>query len=168
MSIIHTSVVLIAIFAGLVICGKDKGTRKHRFWGKIYVFSVVLIIATAFMTQELQTRIGAYKIFIILSLLFIAAGFYPLFFRKRIKIWVVWHYTFMLYSFLFLLIAAVTHFIDYFRDFLISLRMIESEANVTSRVLFWFLPFIIGTVWIFSKKRFYESRFRNFMMRPPK
>ena len=168
MDAIHTTIGLFAILAGFIICYKDKGTRKHRLWGRIYVISLILLGITTFLFRDPRPGIGAYKMFIILSLLFIPAAVYPLVFRKYIKVWVVWHYTFMLYSFLFLLIASVTLFIDDLRDFLMTFKIIESEANVVSRVLFWFLPFIIGTIWIFSKKRAYESKFRNLMMRPPK
>lgn len=168
MDAIHTAIGLFAILAGFIICNKDKGTRKHRLWGRIYIFNMVLLGITTFLIKDLQHGIGAHKVFIILSLMFIPAAVYPLVFRKHIKIWVVWHYIFMLYSFLFLLIASITLFIDNLRDFLMTFKIIESEANVVSRVLFWFLPFIIGTIWIFSKKRAYESKFRNLMMRPPK
>ena len=168
MNAIHTLLGFFALLAGFIICNKDKGTRKHRLWGRIYIFDMVLLTITTFVIRDLQTGIGAYRVFIILSLAFIPAAVYPLVFRKHIKVWVVWHYIFMLYSFLFLIIASATLFIDDLRDFLMTFKIIESEANVVSRVLFWFLPFIIGTIWIFSKKRAYESKFRNLMMRPPK
>ena len=168
MDAIHNAAGIFAILAGLIICKKDKGTGKHRLWGRFYILSMLLLGVTTFSTQGFQTGISAYKVFIIVSLLFIPAGIYPLIFRKHIKVWVVWHYTFMLYSFLFLMIGTVTLFIDDLRDFLMVFKIIESEANVVSRVLFWFLPFIVGTIWIFSKKRFYQIKFRNLMMRPPK
>ena len=168
MNAIHTVLGLFALLIVYIICRKDKGTRKHRQWGRVYILNMVLLGITTFLVRDLRTGIGAYKVFMILSLIFIPAAIYPLVFRKHIKVWVVWHYIFMLYSFLFLLIASITLFIDDLRDFLMTFKIVESEANVVSRVLLWFLPFIIGTIWIFSKKRAYESKFRNLMMRPPK
>ena len=168
MNVFHSILGLFAVLTGYIICRKNKGTTKHRLWGRIYIFNIVLLSITTFLMRDHHAGVGAYGVFLILSLAFIPAAVYPLVFRKYIKVWVVWHYIFMLYSFLFLLIASVTPFIDNLRDFLMTFKIIESEANVVSRVLFWFLPCIIGTIWIFSKKRIYESKFRNIMMRPPK
>lgn len=168
MAIIHTSLVIIAFFSGIIIFYSDKGTRNHRNIGKIYVAMAILLGPSTYFLENKNPGIGAYDAFISVTFIFSLAALYPLIFRKYIKIWVIWHYILMLYSFLFFLMASLTFFIDYFIELLLILKITEVEANIASRVVFWFLPIIIGTIWIFSKKRYYESKFRNVMMRPPK
>ncbi len=167
MAIVHTILVGIAFISGLFIFYSDKGTVPHKSTGKVYVLMAILLAPSTYLLENKSPGIGAYDLFMSVMLVFALAALYPLLFRSRIKVWVIWHYILMLYSFLFFLMASLTYFIDTVTNWLTIFRVTEVEANVISRGICWFLPIIIGTIWIFSKKRYYENKFRRLMMRHP-
>ncbi len=167
MTIVHTILVGIAFITGLFIFYSDKGTASHRTIGKIYVLMSIVLAPSTYFLENKNPGIGAYDMFMMAMLLFAIASLYPLIFRSRIKIWVIWHYILMLYSYLFFLMASLTYFIDGVAKWLTVFKVSMVEANIISRGICWFLPIIVGTIWIFSKKRYYENKFRRLMMRHP-
>ena len=166
MALITSIIGFFTLLAGLVICFLDKGTKKHMFWGRVYSFSLLLLVVFSFILKKPNDFLGAYLIFLLISAILVVSSIVVLILRHGIKLWVVWHYILMLYSFLLLAIGICSVYLDHFTQLLTNQKMVESEANVVSRIIFWFLPFIIGTIWIFAKKRNYESKFMKKMMRP--
>lgn len=160
---------LLVVILGLVVFYSEKGSSKHRMLGKLYILVLLGWCVLAYVHKNPVASIGSYLSFLFVGLSFMLSALYPLLLRKRIKVWVVWHYILMCYSVLFCFMSLITYlFIDDFIYFLMDQKVIESIANVIGRVVFWFIPFTVGTIWIFSKRRYYESKFRNMMMRHPK
>ena len=167
MGFAHAIVCLGLVAVGSLILFNVKGTGLHKLTGRIYVFGMVIWILLILFNDR-PIYFGAYLVFMNLGWILALLGILPLILRKRIKIWVIWHYILMLNSLLSVLLAAISFYLmDHVTTFFMNQQLIESEANVASRIVCWFIPIIIGTIWIMSKKRYYESKFRNYMMRYP-
>lgn len=94
--LIHLLAALLATVAGTMVLFMKKGTRRHKQIGYVYVISMFLLIATAFMTYRLFGGFGLFHYGAIFSALTIIAGMIPTI--KKKKGWIYRHFAFMYWS----------------------------------------------------------------------
>lgn len=106
LSFVHTLFGFSSLIFGVFVIAQVKGTKKHRYIGRLYVVSMLLLCATSFGLFNLFGGFGVFHFAALVSLTCIAGGMGAVFFRKKISDWLVWHYQFMSWSFLGLLGAT--------------------------------------------------------------
>lgn len=57
-SVIHLAATLTALLTGTYSLLTPKGTRGHRYWGRAYVGSMLLVLVAAFSIYTLFGRFG--------------------------------------------------------------------------------------------------------------
>jgi len=140
---IHTIFSSIALIAGAIIFIRPKGTPLHRKLGYAYNISMVGLIVTSFWIFELFEGFGVYHALSIVSLVTLAIGmYYPLFGRAKDS-WFGYHYVWMAYSYIGLIMAGGSHLFQYFPDWPVWFRA----------ALFWGLPYVGGSILVFSNKK---------------
>lgn len=106
--LIHALLGLAALFLGLSIVLRPKGTGVHRVVGSGYVASMLLLNVTALMIYDLYGRFGPFHIAALVSLATVAAGFVPVFTRRPRQGWMGLHANFMCWSYVGLVAAFVS------------------------------------------------------------
>jgi uncharacterized membrane protein len=94
---VHLIASIIALITGAYILFANKGTKKHKQIGYIYVFSMVVLNLTAFMIYRLFGKFAIFHWFAVLSCLTLFAGMYPVL-TKRTKNYLLLHFNFMYWS----------------------------------------------------------------------
>jgi len=95
--VIHFIASIFALIFGTWILVAKKGTASHRKIGYLYAFSMLILIATAFMIYRLFGRFGVFHVLAIVSLLTLLGGMIPAVLRKP-KNWFGLHFSFMYWS----------------------------------------------------------------------
>lgn len=150
----HTIFGFSSLFFGLYVLLKNKGTRRHKTIGKLYVISMVFLNATAFGIYELFSGFGIFHWAATISSLTILGGIAVLIFRRRIKNWVVIHYDLMVWSYIGLLAATSNEMFVHVPIFNELAKSYQFAPMVSM-----FLVFIIGGVWASKSQEKTTSRF---------
>ena len=140
---IHTAASVLALISGGTIFFMAKGTPQHKKMGYVYSVSMLIVLVTSFFIFDLFGQFGVYHALSIVSFvtLMIALAF-PIFGRKN-KNWIEHHMIWMGYSYVGLVMAGGSHLFSVFPEWSPTIRMI----------LFWGLPYAIGSYLIFTKKK---------------
>jgi uncharacterized membrane protein len=101
----HLIIASLAIVIGALVILSRKGTRKHRWLGRGYVFTMVAVNVSALLIYELFGGFGMFHWMALASLLTVLVGYIPT--RLRGPGWKVQHAYFMSGSYVGL-IAALT------------------------------------------------------------
>ncbi len=96
--LIHITSAIVAMIAGAVVLLNPKATRFHKRAGYVYVVSMVILNATAFLIYHLYNKFGPFHVAAVFSAITIVGGMLPMFFRKQITGWLHWHYFFINWS----------------------------------------------------------------------
>ncbi len=108
----------------------SKGAAFFVKWNRFFIF-------------DLFGSFGAFHVLALVSFITLGLGMYfPLFARSNAS-WLVHHYMWMSYSYVGLVMAAGSHLFGVFPQWPGWLRML----------LFWGLPYILGTVLIFRNRK---------------
>lgn len=94
--LVHLLAALLAIITGTIVLFMKKGTKRHKQVGYTYVFSMLLLNATAFMTYRLFGGFGIFHYGAIGSALTLVGGMIPVI--KKSKGWINRHFGFMYWS----------------------------------------------------------------------
>lgn len=94
---LHLIVYLIAMITGSMVLYMQKGTKRHRQIGYIYVIAMLLVNLSAFMIYRLFGGFGIFHFFAIISLLTLFAGMYPILTRKS-ENYLLTHFNYMYWS----------------------------------------------------------------------
>jgi len=93
----HLIVSLIAMLTGSMVLFMQKGTKRHRQIGYIYVIAMLLVNLSAFMIYRLFGGFGIFNFFAIISLLTLFSGMYPILTRKS-ENYLLTHFNYMYWS----------------------------------------------------------------------
>jgi len=104
--LIHLIFSILSLIFGTIVLLKTKGTKRHRKIGYLYVWSMIGVIVTAFMTYGLYGKFGMFHYMAIVSALTLAAGILPMLFKKP-KNYLSLHLGFMYWSVIGLYAAFV-------------------------------------------------------------
>jgi uncharacterized membrane protein len=108
LGLLHALLGVAALILGLAVLLQPKGTDVHRRIGLSYVFSMLLLNATALMIYDMYGRFGPFHVASVISLTTVAAGFVPVYLRRPQAAWMQLHGTFMCWSYVGLLAAFVS------------------------------------------------------------
>ena len=98
LGLIHIVSAVVAMIAGAIVLLNQKTTRFHKRTGYVYVGSMVILNATAFLIYHLFGRFGPFHVAAVFSTVSILGGMVPMFFRRQITGWLHWHYFFINWS----------------------------------------------------------------------
>jgi len=96
--LIHFIFSMIALLLGTLVLVLEKGTSKHKLIGKLYAFTMFIVLITAFMTYRLFGTWGIFHWTAVLSSLTIVFGLIPIFTKKPTNNYVSLHFSFMYWS----------------------------------------------------------------------
>ncbi len=148
----HTVTAVLALVAGFPIFFSKKGTRFHKRWGKIYVVSMLSLCISSFWltgTTPFTEGFDVFHILAIVSLVSVIGGVIPVLAWYRFPGWFEMHYFFMLYSYVGLVMALGSHFFEY----------LPGVPQGIRALLFWGLPYIVGTILIYRKRASFKAQF---------
>jgi len=94
----HIGSSVVAVISGPLVLLLRKGDRRHRRIGHVYVWSMVVLNATAFLIYRLLGTFGPFHIAAVISALTLAAGMRPVLRKQRREGWMVEHIGYMLWS----------------------------------------------------------------------
>lgn len=94
--LVHLLSALLATITGSLVLIMRKGTKRHKQVGYVYVFSMLVLNGTAFMTYRLFGGFGIFHYGAIGSALTVIGGMIPVI--KKPKGWINRHYAFMYWS----------------------------------------------------------------------
>lgn len=103
----HFLLAITAIVSGGVVALRAKGTYSHRIWGWVYLLAMVMMNLTALMIYDLFGHFGPFHWAALASLATVLAGWLPARRSTRRHGWLPAHATFMSWSYVGLLAAAV-------------------------------------------------------------
>ena len=152
----HTIVGLAALGSGLLVMLRTKGTRAHRTTGWIYVASMYVLCVASFgigatasapFVRAFGIGWGMFHVMALVSLATLTGGLVPIL-RRRGRHWFESHVAFMLWSYVGLVMATNSHFMNAgYR----ALRPALGSYALTWSVVIgcgWVLPFAAGMVLI--------------------
>ncbi|WP_109830061.1 DUF2306 domain-containing protein [Reichenbachiella versicolor] len=87
-----------ALIFGTIILFARKGTKRHAKVGYLYVISMAVLIATAFMIYKLFNTWGIFHYSAVVSLISIILGMVPIWIKRPINRWKYLHFSFMYWS----------------------------------------------------------------------
>ena len=89
---VHVAAALLALVAGTYILATPKGTRWHRWVGRVYGGSMAILLLTAFQIYALFGRFGIIHWGAVGSVLALALGSGAVALRPVMRGWLRWHY----------------------------------------------------------------------------
>lgn len=102
---VHFVASLVAILAGAVVLMLPKGTRWHRTWGHAYVWSILLVVVTAFSLYNLTGRLTPFHFAAVAGGVTVLGGMWTVLRRVPRKQWIEAHATWMAWSYVGLMAA---------------------------------------------------------------
>jgi uncharacterized membrane protein len=159
----HTVNGLIALASGLVVILLRKGTRLHRRAGYVYVASMCVLCLASFGIRDTTPffrGLGAFHVMAVASLTTVLLGLRPAVFRRKYKNWYEHHFSFMLWSYVGLVMAFNSHFFRGVFLFFGKQLGLGAGAGVALSVLaLWGLPPALGVLLINRRAPLYRRRF---------
>jgi uncharacterized membrane protein len=113
----HFWTALLAIVAGAVVVFKRKGTRFHRWAGRVYLAAMLALNASALAIYDLYGYFGPFHVAALLSLVSVLMGVRSAWTRKPAQGWRIAHAYWMCWSYVGLLAAAVSETATRYLDF---------------------------------------------------
>ncbi len=105
LGLIHLLIASLAILFGTLVILSRKGTRRHRWVGRIYVIMMVFVNLTALLIYELFGHFGPFHWMALFSLATVFAGYLPA--LRKTPHWKHQHAYFMAGSYVGLMAAAI-------------------------------------------------------------
>lgn len=131
----HTATAAVAMLCGLLIVVFAKGTATHRTVGRVYVTSILAMVAISFAIRDInEGRFSVFHAISVQTLLLVAAGLTALIFRSRLRDWYVWHARFMLYSYVTLIVTGIAQAFEY----------LPFNSDVVNAIIFIQVPAVAG------------------------
>ncbi len=151
----HTACGLVALAFGAAVVFMEKGTRRHRRAGWVYVGSMALLCATSFFIFELFGGFGVFHAMALVSSVSILGGIAAPLLRGWIgEDWLEAHYMFMLWSYVGLVMATGSHFFEVVGPLFYRHTPLGATGSYLATALVcWGLPCAVGGTLIYSRKR---------------
>lgn len=124
LGLIHMVFGSVSLLAGALVLVMRKGTRLHRAVGHFYFTGMLALNVSSLFIYRLFGRFGPFHVLAVISLATVLSGMVPVIGRLPRKVWLDLHSTFMEWSYVGLLAAAV--------------------SELTTRVLSW--PFAVAVI----------------------
>lgn len=154
----HTALGTLALGTGAVVLLRPKGGRGHRVWGRVYVGAMVTLCVGSFALRTSTPffeGLGPFHVAAVVSLVTVSAGAWSAW-RRRAG-WLPWHYMWMAWSYIGLVMATGGHVARPAFLALSGLGLPTSLAFGLSLFLVWGLPPIVGRRWIARRVPVWET-----------
>jgi len=166
----HTINGLVAILSGLAIIFLSKGSHLHKVIGRVYVASMYVLCVASFAIQDTTPffrGFGMFHVMALVSIWTVTRGLIPALYRRGDNNWYARHFSFMLWSYVGLIMALNSHFFrDVFLFFGKRVGMGQWVGLTLSIVTLWVLPPLAGALLINRRAPVYKRRFANNVVRP--
>ncbi len=113
----HLATAIVALAAGLVVVLRRKGTRFHRWCGRVYAAAMLAVNVSALSIYDLFGGFGPFHVFALISLATVALGVITAVRRRPRDGWVEAHAYWMTWSYVGLVAAAVSETATRYLDF---------------------------------------------------
>lgn len=146
----HTVFGIAALAAGAFVLARQKGDRWHRWTGWGYTASLAVLCVESFWIQDATPffrGFGMFHVMALVSLGTLLAGIIPAI--RRRPGWLGWHYAFMAWSYIGLVMATGSHvFRPVFLFFLRDVGLPAAVCGVATALVLWGLPPLVGALLI--------------------
>jgi len=144
----HTAFGVVALAAGALVLVRQKGDRWHRRVGWAYVVSLAVLCIESFWIQDSTPFFRGFGVFHVMALVSfgtLVAGIVPA--VRRGPGWLGWHYSFMVWSYIGLVMATGSHvFRPVFLFFLRDVGLPGALCGIATAALLWGLPPLVGAL----------------------
>jgi len=96
--LIHFLASIFALLLGTFVLVLPKGTTKHKIIGRLYAFTMLVVLTTAFMTYRLFGTWGIFHWSAVISSLTLTCGLVPILTKRPTKNYKSLHFSFMYWS----------------------------------------------------------------------
>jgi len=96
--LIHFIASIFALILGTFILVLNKGTTKHKIFGRLYALTMLVVLITAFMTYRLFGTWGIFHWTAVISSLTLVCGLIPILIKRPINNYKSFHFSFMYWS----------------------------------------------------------------------
>ena len=148
-AIVHTALGATALATGAAVLMRPKGTRAHRWTGRVYAASMVALCGLAFGLRDSTPffeGFGPFHIAAVVSLVTVALGVEAAW-RKRPG-WAGWHLSWMVWSYIGLVMATGGHLQRPLAEAIYALGVPTGAAIALSLLVVWGLPPAVGALWL--------------------
>ena len=146
----HTIVGVVSLGSGLLVILRAKGSRFHRTAGWVYVASMYGLCGLSFAIRAerpLFGPFGAFHVMALVSAATVTAGLVPAV-RRASPGWYEQHLVFMLWSYVGLVMATNSHYMDALAAALREPLGSRPLAMWFAIAVGWVLPMVVGAVLI--------------------
>ena len=129
----------LALGSGASVAIARKGTTRHRWTGRVYLFAMLLLNVSALSIHEVTGQFNLFHFFALASLATLAAGWIPVLLKRGA--WKPLHARFMMWSYAGLSMAALSEIatrlpiINSWKSFGIAVGVATTVVAVISAVL---------------------------------
>ncbi|QII06829.1 DUF2306 domain-containing protein [Rhodococcoides fascians A25f] len=142
-TVLHISAALLSVLLGAVILLARKGTPRHRHWGRMYGFALLVMVASSFFVTDLRDGWSVFHVVSVLTGALVLCGWWqPVFGRSRAG-WVRRHMLSMQLSYLVLIVTGTAQFFDY----------LPLPNDALNAIVVLQLPLMVGIVAIIRRSR---------------
>ena len=148
-AVLHTALGVTALATGAVVLARRKGDSPHRIVGRVYVGAMVALCGLSFglrSSTPLFEGLGPFHVAALVSLGTVLAGFWSAW--RRRPGWLPWHYMWMAWSYIGLVMATGGHVVQPVFRGLLEAGVPRGVSVGAAIALAWAVPPLIGRWWI--------------------
>lgn len=163
-AILHTALGVAALALGFALAARRKGTPVHKWTGRAYALAMLaLCISSLGIPAEVGPtwgRFGVFHAIAVAGVVYLAFGVLPVLWRGSVRDWYQKHLYFTLWSFVGLLMATLSHVYEPVALTLMGpVGLTPQSASITTAILLWGVPTVLGTVCIERLKAKYRRKY---------
>ncbi len=148
-AVVHTALGTVALAMGAVVLLRRKGSRTHRWLGRVYVATMVALCVLSFGLRDSTPffqGLGPFHVAACVSLGTVLAGFWTAW--RRGDNWLGAHYMWMAWSYIGLVMATGGHVVNPLAQTLLDLGLARGLAIGIALGVAWAVPPLVGRRWI--------------------
>jgi len=149
--LIHFIASIFALILGTFILVLNKGTTKHKIFGRLYALAMLVVLITAFMTYRLFGTWGIFHWTAVISSLTLVCGLIPILIKRPINNYKSFHFSFMYWSIMGVYGAFVS-------ETLVRMPKVVVESGIPNSVFYNMTG--IGTVLVMGLGVYYFLKFK--------
>lgn len=150
---VHFVFALVALAAGAWVLLIPKGTRWHRSLGHVYVTSMLALNVTALFIYRLSGSFGLFHVFALFALATLSMALVTVLGRWPRKTWIEHHATWMAWSYVGLVAAALSETATRWL-----MPVLAPRLGETAMIGFWSLVAVATLAVVFTGQRLIKRR----------
>lgn len=159
---VHFTFALVAIAAGAWVLLIPKGTRWHRTLGHLYVAGMLGLNITALLIYRMTGRFGPFHAVALVALATLGMALYTVLRRRPRKGWIEAHATWMSWSYVGLIAAAVSETATR-----IVMPMVARSLDGGAMAVFWTVVGVATAAVVFIGQRLISARLEEAVASTP-